>query len=379
MLVRGRRLVIGAVVGGLAAGAVVAMVTGSSAGAVPGCVASPDEYHSMPTPVAGPAAAPLYVDGPAPGDIYYASIGGDRKTYVVRMNINEPDLLVGVLWCQGGGAVDTPAVTQTNAAIALYVLGPNGRIYQNRSTPGNPSIDPWTLVPGAPVGGGAPAVARRGLAGPIDMVVRGPDNQLYHASRGLLEFDTWSAWESLGGGLTGTPAISPSPDGTGLVVVIRAPNGNLYQRTGTTGAWGPWVKLGGATSASPTLATGFSAGRTDLFVTGTTGGLYQSTSTASGRWTPFKKVAADLPAAAKLAAAGSNGRMAVWATAREGAGTTVGLNRYVPGLGWSGFGPAPYTCATCLPDPVPPGAAATRRLPYHPDAAADSMFERAGR
>jgi hypothetical protein len=329
-----------------AVASIASLLAGSPAGAVSGCVNPPDYAHTIPAAIGAPAAAPS-----AGSSVYYAALGGDKKTYVVETTIEQPGLLVDRLECFGGGAVDTPAVSPYAAGKALYVLGPNGAVYESYAPKGGAQTS-WTKVPGAPLGGGAPVVTTSRTGGPIEMFVRGRDNQLYHASRGSAAAGTWSAWEKLGGGLTGLAAAGIGTADGRVVVVVRAPNGTLYQKTGRTGAWTGWARIAGTTSASPTIATGFGAGRLDLFVTGSTGGLYQAT------WQPgfagfsgFRRIETqnDLPVGARLAAAGSNGRMIVYATAASGTGTAVGYDQYVPRLGWSGFRLAPYTCGNCLP------------------------------
>jgi hypothetical protein len=345
----------------LSAGCVAAVTTiasllvGSPAGAVAsGCVYPPDYAHTIPTRIAGPAAAPS-----AGNSVYYATVGGDRKTYVVETDIEQSSgLLVDRLECLGGGAVDTPAVVPYTLGKALYVLAPTGVVYESYAPKGGDRTA-WTRVPGAPVGGGAPVVTTSssgpvvtaGASGStIQMFVRGPNNQLYHASRDSAAGGRWSVWEPLGGGLTGVAAAGAGTADGRIAVVVRAPNGTLYQKTGRTGAWSGWTKLAGTTSASPTIATGFAPGRLDLFVTGTSGGLYQATWPAGGPgFGAFKKVTPALPAGAKLAAAGKGGRMIVYATARFGPTTAVGYVHYVPRAGWSTIVQAPYTCAKCVP------------------------------
>lgn len=328
---------------------IASLLAGSPAGAVSGCVSPPDYSHSIPAAIGAPAAAPA-----AGNSVYYATLGGDKKTYVVETTIEKPGLLVDKLECVGGGAVDTPAVTAYPGGKAMYVLGPNGVVYESYSPDGGGQT-PWTRVPGAPVGGGAPVATTSGPGGAIQLFVRGRDNQLYHATRGVAKDTSWSAFENLGGGLTGVAAAGPGPADGSLVLVVRAPHGTLYQKLfrndgSNLGAWTAWMKLGGTTSASPTIATGFASGRVDLFVTGTTGGLYQSTWLAgTAGLGAFKKITTDLPAGSTVAAAGRNGRMIVYATARFGAETAVGYDQYVPRAGWSGFRLAPYTCGTCLP------------------------------
>lgn len=347
----------------VAVATVASLLAGSPAGAIAsGCVSPPDYAHTIPVQIAGPAAAPSVGNS-----VYYATVGGDRKTYVVETTIEESSgLLVDRLECFGGGAVDTPAITPYSAGKALYVLAPTGAVYESYA-PKEGRQTPWTRVPGAPTGGGAPVVTTAGPGGAIQMFVRGSDNQLYHASRGFEAGSGWSAFEKLGGGLTGVAAAGSGPaDGT-IVVVVRAPNGTLYQKTGRTGAWSGWTKLVGTTSASPTIATGFSSGRLDLFVTGSTGGLYQATwLSGAARFDAFRKITPtpDLPAGAKVAAAGKNGRMIVYATVRAGSGTVVGFDQYVPRAGWSGFQLAPYTCGNCLP--AANAATAQRTVSPHP-------------
>ncbi|HEV7653240.1 MAG TPA: hypothetical protein VGP36_00685 [Mycobacteriales bacterium] len=346
----------------LAAGcAVTAATVASPAGAVTGCVPPPGDFeHSIVGPIAGSAATPTSFDS-----VMYAGIGGDRKVYVADTTVEQPDILVNPLQCLGGGAIDAPAITDYGTGQALYVLAPTGRIYESY-LPDTGVKTSWTPVPGAPASNSAPAVAVTPGTATIDLFVRGRDNQVWHATRagdaGALG-TTWSAWENLGGGITGVAAANVQTTSSSLVVVGRAPTGVLYQKSGATGHWGGWVKLTGTTSATPALATGFGAGRLDLFVTGTsTGGLYQSTMLSGAtKFTTFKKVDPDLPPGSKLGAAGKNGRMMVYATVRDGADTVVGFDQYVPRLGWSGFSLAPYTCDTCLPTAAAAAARTAKR------------------
>ena len=76
----------------LSAGCVAAVATiasllvSSPAGAVAsGCVSPPDYAHTIPTQIAGPAETPS-----AGGTVYYATVGGDRKTYVAETTITGP-------------------------------------------------------------------------------------------------------------------------------------------------------------------------------------------------------------------------------------------------------------------------------------------------
>jgi hypothetical protein len=351
----------------LAACAAVSVATIASLPAAPpaaaasGCVSPPDYAHEVPAPFGGPAVAPSLGNS-----VYFATLGGDRRTYVVETTIDGPDLQVGPLECMGGGAVDTPAIAEYAAGKAMFVLAPTGRIYESYA-PRSAAQTAWTQVPGAPVGGSAPVVTTTEFGGPLEMFVRGRDNRLYHATRALAADATWSGFEALGGALTGIAAAGYGPSAGTVVVVVRAPNGTLWQKAGRTGGWGPWTKLAGTSSASPTLATGFGPGRLDLFVTGSTGGLYQAT--WSGRATgfgAFKKIATDLPDGSRLAAAGSNGRMIVYVTARFGSLLVAGFDQYVPRAGWSGFQLSPYTCDECLPDGAATALTAHRHVQTRP-------------
>lgn len=340
----------------LAAGAVTAasmIVAATPAGAVVGCADPGDFDHSIPAPAGTPAAAPML--GSA---VLWATIGADRKTYYDGIDVLDRSLAVSTLGCLGGAAVGVPAVALYDDRATVLVLAPTGRIYQKVVTSSSPTGDPWTPVPGAPAGGGSP-VATVGPDGTLHLLVRGADNRLRHAVRPA--GGGWSAWEDLGGGLTGEPAVG-ARSGGGLVVVVRAPNGTLYQKLGTTGAWGGWTRLAGTTSASPTIATGFAAGRLDLFVAGSTGGLYQASYGTGSQPGPFRRIDGTLPARAGLAAAGANGVMVVFATGTDPVtGVTLSLyDRYAPGTGWEGFGYTPYTCEQCLPTATAGSAAGTR-------------------
>ena len=338
-----RRRIVAAVSAAVVAattGTVVSLTLGSPAGAVPGCVTPPDFAHSIPAPLGGPAATPTE----DAGVVTLAAVGGDRKVYAFDTEISSPDgLAVSELVCLGGGAVDTPTTVDLGASQAFFVVAPNQRLYQKYVGETGAIDGPWTPVPGAVAGGSPTAVIDEG--GLIRLFVRGTNGALYSAVHDPADPPTtWSPFQNWGGSMTGTPAAGLR--GGVVTVAVRAPNGAVYTKQGPSGAW---RKLVGTTSASPTIASGFSTGRLDLFITGTTGGLYQSTFATSSGFTAFKKVDPDLPAGAKVAAAGQSGSMLVFTTFTFAGESYGAYTQYLAGFGWSGLFDAPYSCDDCLP------------------------------
>ena len=113
---------------------------------------------------------------------------------------------------------------------------------------------------------GAPGVSSWGV-GRLDVVVRGTDNQLWHAwfDRG------WRGWESLGGVLTDEPAsVSWSPGR--FDVFVRGTDNALWHRW-YDGTWHGWESLGGVLTSAP-AATAWGPHRLDVFVRGSDNALW---------------------------------------------------------------------------------------------------------
>jgi glucose/arabinose dehydrogenase len=294
------------------------------------CPTTPSHAYTIPTPTGPPAATSL-----PDGRVAFGALGSDGQLALAAADISGDPLTVGPLQCAGGVATDNPALAAGSSFAALFVRTADNRLWQRTLT--SASQGSWTTLPiGGASGNGPSAVVTTGDV--VHLVVRGTTGAVYHATR---RGSTWSGWENLGGGVRGTPAVSPRPGG-GIAIFVRGTDNVIWTRSGDTGAWTSWSSLGGATQSSPTVAWGYSPDMLLVFVTGTNGGLYQGTM-KPGSWTGWFKLDGALPATARLAAAATRGRAVVYAS--DGGGTSY--RQYVGR--WTGFRPAPYTCATCLP------------------------------
>ena len=74
----------------------------------------------------------------------------------------------------------------------------------------------------------------------LDVFVQGTDHTLWHKS---LQGSAWSAWGSLGGKLTSSPAATSPASGV-IDVFVRGTDNGLWQKT-YNGAWSGWVSVGG--------------------------------------------------------------------------------------------------------------------------------------
>lgn len=347
-----------AAAGAVAAATAAVLVTGgTTAGAAPGapgCPTTPSFDRTIPAPQGPPSAVSL-----STGAVGFNILGADRKHYYVETDIDAEQLQVSPLACFGGAGVDNPAVAEYGAGLALYVLAPNQRIYQNYVTDAAPGGTGWTAVPNGLAGGGPAALL--GPDGRLHLFIRGTNGALYTASRNVTS-GAWSAFRSLGGGMLGTPAVAPRPGG-GFVVVIQAPTGYLYTRSSTAaGTWSGWSRLAGTAATSPAITAGFSAGRLDLFVIGRTGGLYQNTYTG-GAFGTFKKVDNFPLPTTRLAVGATPNRMIVYITETDGTESITGYTHYIPGSGWLDYNLAPYTWPDGAPDDVEKAGAGTRPAP----------------
>lgn len=136
-------------------------------------------------------------------------------------------------------------------------------------------------------------------------------------------------WQSLGGVLTSSPAVS-SWSATRADVFVRGSDNGLYQNTWNGTAWSNWRPLGGVLTSAP-AATSWSANRIDVFVRGTDNQLYHKSSDGTNwsNWEPLGGILTSDPAVASWA----NGRLDVFVR-----GTDNALwHKWFDAGGWSGW------------------------------------------
>ena len=181
--------------------------------------------------------------------------------------------------------------------------------------PGQPPAPP----PGATLGDGPGATSAE--TGQIDVVVRGQDDVPY-----IKHFNgtSWGAFASLGGIVTGTPAIASRAPGT-LDVFIRGQDDALWTRWFNGSTWSGWVSLGGSLSTPPAVVSR-SPGTLDVFAGGADGSLYTRRLGASG-WSDWGHLGG-LLSAAPSAASPTPGNITVFIRGQDERGVGDQL------LGW---------------------------------------------
>ena len=114
----------------------------------------------------------------------------------------------------------------------------------------------------------SPAVSSWGT-NRVDAFVRGTDNALYQRT---WNGTSWGAYTSLGGTITSQPAaVSWGPNR--IDVFARGTDLQLYHRDWDGINWSPWESLGGTLSSGPAV-TSWGPNRLDVFVRGTDNAMY---------------------------------------------------------------------------------------------------------
>jgi glucose/arabinose dehydrogenase len=304
-----------------------------------GCPQPPSSAYRMPSP-AGPASVARLSDG----RFAYSALGSDGRLYLTATAIQSHPVTVGPLECYSAPVVDDPAnpaitdnpsLAQGTGFLALFARSTDNQLWQRTLTAsGNGQ---WSQLPigGLSANGPAAIVTPDNV---VHLIVRGLDGDVWHASR---RGQTWSAWESIGGGMHGTPSVALRPGG-GLAIAIRGLDDAIWLNYGNTGSWTGWFTVGGRTLSSPALMSGVVGDRLDLFVPGTAGGLWQN-ETSGGAWVGWHQRDNSLPASARISGGGRDFRVVLYAT-------TNGTTTYTQFAGtWTRYVPAPYSCPTCHP------------------------------
>jgi hypothetical protein len=215
-------------------------------------------------------------------------------------------------------------------SIGLDTVVANLQTYYPATTSAPWGWGPWYNVGGILASGTAPAVCAQD-ANSLDVFVQGTDNALWH--RHYQSGSGWSAWESLGGILTSSPAVTSSAPGD-IDVFVRGTTGVLWQRTTTDGGatWSNWNSLGGILPAGTSpAACSWGAGRLDVFVQGVTGVLWHQSYTGTS-WSGWENLGGILTSSPAAATASGSNRIDVFVR-----GTTDVLWQKTYNGGWSGW------------------------------------------
>ena len=134
-------------------------------------------------------------------------------------------------WTSLGGTLSAgPAAAPVGGTMTFFVLGTNGRVYTRTLISPGYSATSWLCI-------GSPAAAQ-GASGETLFACQGGNHALYVATNGGAG---WSSAVSLGGSLTGGPAVAATSRASELLAE-NASNHAVYERTPLTG----WTGLGGS-------------------------------------------------------------------------------------------------------------------------------------
>jgi hypothetical protein len=172
----------------------------------------------------------------------------------------------------------------------------------------------WSKIGGQLASGTGPAADAQN-ANSLDVFVQGTDNALWYKH---WDSTKWSAWKSLGGSLTSSPAVTSPANGV-IDVFARGTTGSLYEKTSTNGgsSWSSWISLGGQiASGTGPAAYSSGAGHIDVFVEGTNGALWHKSYT--GTWSGWQSLGGSLTSS-PAATSTSAGVIDVFARGSDGA------------------------------------------------------------
>jgi hypothetical protein len=216
----------------------------------------------------------------------------------------------------GGGRLDLFYRNSRDGQLAhqLYLPGP---------------LATWTAAES--LGGGltSQAAVASWAAGRYDVFARGTNNAVWHKS---FSGGRWSGWQSLGGVASSPPAVAAWGAGR-LDVFIRGADNRLYAKHyATSTGWSAWTSLGGSWISGPAAAS-WGPGRLDVFAVGTDSALKQR-SFSGGKWSGWQSLGGRIAGEPGAASTGA-GQLDVFA---RGAGNALFARNYnVTGAGWSAW------------------------------------------
>ena len=216
----------------------------------------------------------------------------------------------------GGNLTSSPAATSpSNGVIDVFARGSDGALWSKNTTNGGTSWTSWHSLSGQLASGTGPAACAQN-ANSLDVFVQGTGNALWHKS---LQGSTWSAWESLGGNLTSSPAAT-SPSNGVIDVFARGTDGALWSKNTTNGgtSWTSWHSLSGQlASGTGPAACAQNANSLDVFVQGTGNALWHK-SLQGSTWSAWGSLGGNLTSS-PAATSPSNGVIDVFARGSDGA------------------------------------------------------------
>jgi len=126
----------------------------------------------------------------------------------------------------GGNLTSPPAATSpANGVIDVFVRSTDGALWFRSTTNGGAFWSSWSSLGEQLASGTGPAVCAQN-ASSLDAFVQGTDHALWHKS---FQGSAWSAWGSLAGNLTSSPAATSPANGV-IDVLARGSDGAVWER-----------------------------------------------------------------------------------------------------------------------------------------------------
>lgn len=157
------------------------------------------------------------------------------------------------------------------------------------------------------------------------------------AAAGLAQADSWSGWNSLGGGIYGSPSAIMNVDGRLEIFAVGGGNAIYHNwQTSPSGGWSGWTWMGGSIQQPPVPVIN-ADGRVELFGWGTDGALWhawQQTAANSSSWTGWSSLGGGIYANPAVAV-NSDGRLE--AVVVGSYGEVYHIWQTSAGGGWTGY------------------------------------------
>ena len=251
----------------------------------------------------------------------WANSGGDNQIYAnSESGSGTPSYLSMLNWSYANGigftsfqvwCGDNPNGLSQYKSLGFDKIVANLQTYYPPTS--SASVSPWSSIGGQLASGTGPAVSTQN-ANSLDVFAIGTDNALWHKS---MDGSAWSAWGSLGGTLTSSPAATSPASGV-IDVFGRGGNGALYSKQYSGSAWGGWKKIGGqlASGTGPAVCAQ-NANSLDVFVQGTDHALWY-THWDGTKWSAWKSLGGNLTSSPAATSPG-NGMIDVFVRGTDGA------------------------------------------------------------
>jgi hypothetical protein len=249
-----------------------------------------------------------------------------------RTTITHLDIL-GLQEVYGLAHGPAAVILDSSGLVEAFVRGPNDEVWRTKQTSPGGAFSAWESL-GGPVTGN-PAAAKN-QDGRLEVVVRGTDNRLMH--KWQFPNGTFSSWVTYGGPeVKDTPVIRANQDGR-LEVFARGNVDNAIWHVWQVvpnGGWSSWSSFGGSLTSGP--AVGRNAdGRLEVFARGADGTLQKAVQLApNANWSGWSSLGGVLTSGPTVEIDASN-RLQVFARGLDNAIHTTRQSS-AGGGGWTAW------------------------------------------